>query len=59
MKVRAMKVLRVKTTTDTHIVIRNGAGKKLFDMDVCGFSVVVAVPPDAEIQVDPRITKTL
>jgi hypothetical protein len=47
------KVLRIKTTTATHATIRDGAGKKLFDMDVCGISIVVAVPSDAEIHIDP------
>jgi hypothetical protein len=47
------KVLRIKTTTATHATIRDGAGKKLFDMDLCGISIVVAVPSDAEIHVDP------
>jgi hypothetical protein len=51
----ASKVLRVKTTTATHITIRDGAGKKLFDMDGReGVSVTVAVAGNAEIQVDPQ-----
>jgi hypothetical protein len=29
-----MKVLRVKTDAISQIVIRNGAGKKLFDIDL-------------------------
>ena len=48
------KVLCIKTTTATHVTIHDGAGKKLFDMDVCGISIVVAVPSDAEIRVDPQ-----
>ena len=46
------KVLRVKTEADSHIVVRNRAGKKLFDLDLPGVSVTLVVPPDAEIRVD-------
>jgi hypothetical protein len=49
---KTAKVLRVKTETAAHIVIRNGAGKKLFDIDLSGVSITVAVSADANIQVD-------
>jgi hypothetical protein len=49
------KVLRVKTEAAAHIVLRNGAGKKLFDLDLPGVSITVTVPSDAEeIQVEPN-----
>ena len=48
------KVLRLKTEAAAHIVIRNGAGKKLFDIDLPGVSITVTVPSDAEIGVDPK-----
>jgi hypothetical protein len=52
------KVLRVKTEAATHIVIRDGAGKKLCDIDVFGMSITVTVPPKAKIEVEPRPTKS-
>jgi hypothetical protein len=51
------KVLRVKTEADSHIVVRNRTGKKLFELDLPGVSVTLAVPQDAEIQVDSRPPK--
>ena len=49
------KVLRIKTEAAAHVTIRDGAGKKLFDMDVPeGVSVTVAVAGNADIQVDPQ-----
>ena len=50
----AFKVVHIQTTATTHIVIRNGAGKKLFDMDLPGVSITVAVSADAEIKVTPN-----
>jgi hypothetical protein len=49
---KTAKVLQVKTEAVAHIVIRNGAGKKLFDLDLSGVSITVTVPPDAEINRD-------
>ncbi len=49
-----MKVLRVKTNATSQIVIRNGAGKKLFDIDLAGVSITISVAPDEEIEVEPR-----
>jgi hypothetical protein len=48
------KVLRVKAETAAHIVIRNGTGKKLFDIELPGVSLTVTVPSDAEIRVEPN-----
>jgi len=48
------KVLRIKTEAPAHVIIRDVAGTKLFDMDVPGVSIVVAVPSDAKICVDPH-----
>jgi hypothetical protein len=50
----AMKVLRVKTDAISQIVIRNGAGKKLFDIDIPGVSITITVPPNEEIEVEPK-----
>ena len=52
---KTAKVLRVKTEAAAHIVIRNGAGKKLFDIDLSGVSITVTVPPDGEIRVEPNL----
>jgi hypothetical protein len=49
------KVVQLKTQATAHVVIRNGAGKKLFDIDLSGVSVAVTVPSDAEIQVEPNL----
>jgi len=54
---KTAKVLRVKTEAPAHVVIRKGAGKKLFDMYIHGVIIAIAVPKDAEIQVDPRTDK--
>jgi hypothetical protein len=35
------KVLRVKTQAAAHIVIRNGAGRKLFEMNLPGVCITV------------------
>jgi hypothetical protein len=47
------KVLQVKTEdAATHVVIRNAAGRKLFDMTMPGLTLVVTVSADANIQID-------
>jgi hypothetical protein len=51
------RVLQVKTKAAAHIVVRNGAGKKLFDMWVLGVAVAMAVPSNAEIKVEPNESK--
>jgi hypothetical protein len=55
---KTTKVLRVKTETAAHIVIRNGAGKKLFDIDLSGVSITVTIPPDGEIRVEPNLHRS-
>jgi len=37
----------------THVIIRNGDGHKLFEMDVHGVCIAVTTPLDGEIKVDP------
>lgn len=51
---KTSKVLRVKTNAAVHIVIRNGAGKKLFEMDLSGVCITVTVPLTASIEVEPK-----
>ena len=47
-----VKVVAVKTRAMARVLIRNGEGKKLFEMDVHGVCVAVTTKPDAEIRVD-------
>ena len=50
------KVVRVKTEAAAHVVIRDGAGHKLFDMSVPrGVSVTLTASVDAEIEVEPDV----
>jgi hypothetical protein len=52
---KTAKVLQVKTEdAATHVVIRNAAGRKLFDMTMPGLTLVVTVFADAKIKVVPR-----
>ena len=51
---KTSKVQRLKTKTAAHIVIRNGAGKKLFEMDLPGVCITVTVPLTAAIEVEPK-----
>jgi hypothetical protein len=51
---KTARVLRIKTKAKAHIVIRNGAGKKLFDLDLPRVSITVTVPSDGEIQTEPQ-----
>jgi len=47
------KVLQIQTSSDTHLVVRNAAGRKLFEVDLPGVTIVITVPADAEIKVEP------
>jgi hypothetical protein len=51
--VNEFKVLQLKTEAMAHVVIRNAAGRKLFDMTMPGLTLVVTVSSNAEIKVDP------
>jgi hypothetical protein len=55
---KTANVLRVRTESAAHIVIRNGAGKKLFDIELAGVSITVTVPSDAEIRVEPNLHRS-
>jgi hypothetical protein len=46
------KIVRLKTQAASHIVIRNRAGYKIFEVSIPGVSISVAVLHDAQIQVD-------
>ena len=51
---KTSRVLWLKTKAAAHIVIRNGAGKKLFEMDLPGVCITVTVPLTAAIEVEPK-----
>lgn len=48
------KVLQIKTESPTHIVVRNSQGYKIFEVNLPGVTVTVAVPSEAEIKVEPK-----
>ena len=50
---KTAKVLRVKTEARAHFVIRNGSGRKLFEVDLPGVTVVLSVSSDAVIYIEP------
>jgi hypothetical protein len=53
------KVTQIKTSGDTHLVVRDAKGRKLFDVDAPGLTIVVAVPDTAEIRIQPApVTRT-
>jgi hypothetical protein len=45
--------VQIQTKAAAQVVIRNRAGKKIFEIDVAGVSISVAVPLDAEIRIEP------
>ena len=50
---QTVRVVQLKTGSMAHLVIRNEAGHKLFDMDIHGVCITVTTALDAEIRVDP------
>jgi hypothetical protein len=48
------KVTHIMTKESTRIVIRNRAGKKLFEMVLPGACITVRVPSAAAIEVEPK-----
>lgn len=50
---KTAKVLQVKTEATAHVVIRDGNGRKLFEIDVPGVTVVLSVSSDAVIHIEP------
>jgi len=50
----AIKATQLKTKSRAHVIIRNGAGFKLFDMYVNGVYISVGTALSAEIEVDPH-----
>jgi hypothetical protein len=54
-----MRVVQVQTKAIAHIVVRDGAGRKLFEVDLPGVTVVLSVPSNAVIDIEPApVTRT-
>ena len=53
---KTAKGLRIKTEATAQVVIRDGAGRKLFDMSLPrGVSITLTASIDAEIKVEPNV----
>jgi len=48
-----VRAIQLKTSSTAHVLIRNDAGQKLFEVDIQGVCIAVTTPLDAEIIVDP------
>jgi hypothetical protein len=47
------RVIQIKTTArETHVVVRNVKGHKLFDMWIPGVTLAISVPGDAKIRIE-------
>ena len=53
-KLERVQAVQLKTTSMTRVLIRNGAGHKLFEMDVPGLCIAVVAALDAAITVEPQ-----
>jgi hypothetical protein len=54
-----MRVVQLKTKAAAHVVVRDGAGLKLFEVDLPGVTVVLSVALDAVIDIEPApVTRT-
>jgi hypothetical protein len=51
---KTFKVLQIKTEAAAHVVVRNAKGRKLFDLQVPGVSITVAVPSNTELKIKDR-----
>jgi hypothetical protein len=51
-RVKTSKVLRIKTGAAAHIVFRNGAGRKLVEIDLPSVRITVTVPSTVAIEVE-------
>ena len=49
---QTFKVVHIQTKASAQVVIRNRAGKKLFDIDVAGVSITMSCAADAEIKIE-------
>jgi hypothetical protein len=47
-----VKAVQLKTRSITHVLVRNGTGHKIFEMDVHGVCIAVVTALDAEINVE-------
>ena len=53
MNANQLRVVQIQTKAMARVLARNGAGHKLFEMDIRGVSVTVATPLNAEINIEP------
>jgi len=54
-----MRVVQLKTKAAAHVVVRDGSGRKLFEVDLPGVTVVLSVSSDAVINIEPTpVTRT-
>jgi hypothetical protein len=49
---KTAKVVQVQTKAAAHVVVRDRSGRKLFEVDLTGVRIVVAVASDAVIAVE-------
>jgi hypothetical protein len=52
------RVVQIQTTASANIVVRNAKGRKLFDMDIPGVTIVLSVPLNATIEIEPDEDQT-
>ena len=48
-----LRAMQIKTTGDTHVVIRTVTGKKIVEMDLAGAGITITVPSNTEIKIKP------
>jgi hypothetical protein len=54
-----MRVVQLKTKAAAHVVVRDGSGRNLFEVDLTGVTVVLCVSSDAAINIEPApVTRT-
>jgi hypothetical protein len=50
---KTVKVQQIRTKADAHLVVRDSAGRKIFEVKLPGVTVVLAVASDAAIDIAP------
>jgi hypothetical protein len=48
-----VKVVYLSTQSVTRVLVRNGTGHKLFEMDIHGVTITITVPLDEAIKIVP------
>ena len=53
-RMSTFRVVQIRTTArETHVVVRNTKGRKLFEMDIPGVALTLSVPINAKITIEP------